>query len=285
MAKRIKARRSALGTAIKIVLLSTVGGLALSVLALSGAVRITLPTARPRTAEPTWTSTATLTSTVTAGPSDTAGPPTASPPPTRTSPPGNSAEATRVQMLIGRYGIIRNLTLVNSLRAYPSADKEYFYVYLEGIVTLGANRTLVANALRTETIGALGFEPSEISLILFDGETAYEYTWVAEVQTWRITPLSAFDRAALEATATWANLPRTETPRPTARPPTRVPATRVPLALPTDPPLVPAGGGACPGMSYTCSQLTCQQAYACLAAGNTSLDRDRDGVPCETQCQ
>ncbi len=58
----------------------------------------------------------------------------------------------------------------------------------------------------------------------------------------------------------------------------------------TPPPLVeqpvapPASGGSCPGFSYTCSQLTCDQARACLAAGNGKLDRDSDGKPCETQC-
>lgn len=50
---------------------------------------------------------------------------------------------------------------------------------------------------------------------------------------------------------------------------------------------VPAGvraSGGCPGLSYTCSQLTCDQARACLAAGGGDLDRDNDGKPCETQC-
>ena len=41
---------------------------------------------------------------------------------------------------------------------------------------------------------------------------------------------------------------------------------------------------ACPGTSFTCSELTCDQAYACLAAGNRGLDRDHDGVPCESIC-
>lgn len=49
------------------------------------------------------------------------------------------------------------------------------------------------------------------------------------------------------------------------------------------PPTETVGSG-CPGFSYTCSQLTCAQAYACLAAGNKQLDRDGDGKPCETQC-
>jgi len=40
----------------------------------------------------------------------------------------------------------------------------------------------------------------------------------------------------------------------------------------------------CPGFQYTCSQLTCDQAYACLNAGANDLDRDNDGVPCEAVC-
>lgn len=44
------------------------------------------------------------------------------------------------------------------------------------------------------------------------------------------------------------------------------------------------GGVSCPNMSATCSELTCDQAYACLNAGKSSLDRDHDGVPCESVC-
>lgn len=40
----------------------------------------------------------------------------------------------------------------------------------------------------------------------------------------------------------------------------------------------------CPNTHATCSQLTCAQAYACLAAGNGTLDQDGDGKPCETKC-
>lgn len=55
-------------------------------------------------------------------------------------------------------------------------------------------------------------------------------------------------------------------------------------ALPSSPIGGSSSGASCPGSGYTCSQLTCAQAYACLAAGNTSLDRDGDGIPCESQC-
>ena len=58
-------------------------------------------------------------------------------------------------------------------------------------------------------------------------------------------------------------------------------ATRNNTAAPVSP--ISAGGG-CPSTSYTCSKLTCDQAYACLAAGNGKLDKDKDGVPCESIC-
>lgn len=51
----------------------------------------------------------------------------------------------------------------------------------------------------------------------------------------------------------------------------------------TIPPPV-SSGASCPSLSATCSQLTCDQAYACLNAGNGKLDRDKDGVPCESVC-
>ncbi|MDX2160454.1 MAG: excalibur calcium-binding domain-containing protein [bacterium] len=41
----------------------------------------------------------------------------------------------------------------------------------------------------------------------------------------------------------------------------------------------------CPSAEAMCSTLTtCEQAMACLAAGITRLDRDRDGIPCEALC-
>lgn len=58
-----------------------------------------------------------------------------------------------------------------------------------------------------------------------------------------------------------------------------------PAATPASLAPQPSSGGSCPSVSATCSQLSsCDQARACLAAGNTSLDRDHDGVPCEALC-
>jgi uncharacterized protein YraI len=43
--------------------------------------------------------------------------------------------------------------------------------------------------------------------------------------------------------------------------------------------------GTCPNITFTCQQLLdCNQAIACFLAGNTTLDTDADGIPCENLC-
>jgi len=47
----------------------------------------------------------------------------------------------------------------------------------------------------------------------------------------------------------------------------------------------PPSGGTSSLSCGTCSQMSsCDQAYQCLAAGHGRLDRDKDGVPCESIC-
>ncbi|WP_225739108.1 excalibur calcium-binding domain-containing protein [Psychrobacter sp. FME13] len=46
-----------------------------------------------------------------------------------------------------------------------------------------------------------------------------------------------------------------------------------------------AGGSQCKGLPRTCGEMvSCEQAKQALKCGNTRLDRDKDGVPCETIC-
>ena len=46
-----------------------------------------------------------------------------------------------------------------------------------------------------------------------------------------------------------------------------------------------SGGSQCKGLPSTCGQMAnCEQAKQALKCGNTRLDRDKDGVPCETIC-
>jgi hypothetical protein len=68
--------------------------------------------------------------------------------------------------------------------------------------------------------------------------------------------------------------------------PTEIPISLPPVSLPQNSGSSggSTGGGSCPDIHASCSALTCDQAYACLASGNRSLDRDHDGVPCESVC-
>lgn len=54
---------------------------------------------------------------------------------------------------------------------------------------------------------------------------------------------------------------------------------------PLDAPVQQSSGGVSCGGASTCGEMvSCEQARACLAAGNGRLDRDSDGVPCEDIC-
>ncbi len=45
------------------------------------------------------------------------------------------------------------------------------------------------------------------------------------------------------------------------------------------------GGAQCKDLPRTCSQMSnCEQAKQALKCGNKRLDRDKDGVPCESIC-
>jgi len=46
-----------------------------------------------------------------------------------------------------------------------------------------------------------------------------------------------------------------------------------------------AGGSQCKGLPSTCGQMAnCEQAKQALKCGYKQLDRDKDGVPCESIC-
>lgn len=45
------------------------------------------------------------------------------------------------------------------------------------------------------------------------------------------------------------------------------------------------GGSQCKGLPRVCTQMvSCEQAKQAFKCGNTKLDRDKDGVPCESIC-
>ena len=46
-----------------------------------------------------------------------------------------------------------------------------------------------------------------------------------------------------------------------------------------------AGCSQCKGLPRVCTKMvSCEQAKLALKCGNTNLDRDKDGVPCESIC-
>lgn len=46
-----------------------------------------------------------------------------------------------------------------------------------------------------------------------------------------------------------------------------------------------SGGSQCKGLPRVCGQMAnCEQAKQALKCGNKRLDRDKDGVPCESIC-
>ncbi len=64
-----------------------------------------------------------------------------------------------------------------------------------------------------------------------------------------------------------------------------VPQASIPQQLQQQPGQPGQSVGTCPNITFTCQQLsTCNEAIACLLAGNTTLDGDADGVPCENLC-
>lgn len=64
-----------------------------------------------------------------------------------------------------------------------------------------------------------------------------------------------------------------------------VESVQQPVSPVVRPIVIQPNASGCPDINATCSQLTtCEQARACLAAGNTSLDGDHKGNPCEALC-
>lgn len=64
-----------------------------------------------------------------------------------------------------------------------------------------------------------------------------------------------------------------------------VPQASIPQQLQQQPGQPGQSVGTCPNITFTCQQLLdCNQAIACFLAGNTTLDNDADGIPCENLC-
>ncbi|MAU10621.1 MAG: hypothetical protein CL607_12415 [Anaerolineaceae bacterium] len=118
------------------------------------------------------------------------------------------------------------------------------------------------------------------------GETIYLYYELASSSA---MPLSTLTPTLDYTPPTSTNTPEpTDTPGPDYTPPT---ATMTPTSSDTPeytatpwPTETPLANPVCPSLEFSCQQLfDCEEAYACYDSGNTSLDADNDGVPCEVE--
>lgn len=139
-----------------------------------------------------------------------------------------------------------------------AVSTETWYVVSDSKVnvrTCGSTACEIVAELGTGTeLRVVGTENEWHEIILEGGQTAYIAAWLT----------SQIRRPDSQMTAV---------PTLRSRPSVRATPTAIPAGL------------LCPSMNYSCRQFaTCEQAYACLEAGNRDLDRDNDGVPCESLC-
>jgi hypothetical protein len=106
-----------------------------------------------------------------------------------------------------------------------------------------------------------------------------------------IAALAAFaigmSQSQQSAIPTLADLEALTAPTDTLTPTLTLTASPMPSRTPTEAPRPTRRPqvSSCPSSSPTCGSLSsCSQARACLAAGHRHLDRDRDGIPCESLC-
>jgi hypothetical protein len=113
-------------------------------------------------------------------------------------------------------------------------------------------------------------------IVLYEDQEIYIHSSLLSTRK-LVPPMPTRNSSTGSSGSSGSSSPATSTPAPDSI----APISTAVIPEPTTPPVQ---GAACPGLQYTCSQLTCEQAYACLAAGGGDLDRDNDGKPCETQC-
>lgn len=182
-------------------------------------------------------------------------------------PEPDAYEAHRLSRWLYRQ---EGVNAVEVVEVYPGIQT---FVYAEIIVYPGYNNPVIPTAFLDYVNQELGTpQYANFNIIISDGLEAIDYTYDLETGNWRPTRLTGVQ-------------PPTPRPRATSAPTRATTPTSAPLIVPIQPvqPVAPAGSS-CPSLSATCSQLTCSQAYACMRAGNGGLDRDNDGVPCESVC-
>jgi SH3-like domain-containing protein len=185
----------------------------------------------------------------------------------------NTPVALRADLRMAR-GIMMQLQS-NCFEEAPITPVQIYINSNQGVNARSCPRT------SCEAVDVLSPGTAVTSIGIQDGDTV---SGSSEWHRIRIDGEDAFVHSSLVS----SNRPPTPAPQPTNAPaPMQSQQNQqsqpVSTAVPLAPPPVSSGGG-CPNLGATCGQLTCDQAYACLGAGNGRLDRDNDGVPCESIC-
>ena len=89
-----------------------------------------------------------------------------------------------------------------------------------------------------------------------------------------------------ELTANSTDKVEIEEPKPVVEKPKPVPVVEKPKPVPVVEKPKPVANNSCSGLPRTCGKMSsCKQAYQALECGNRRLDKDKDGIPCESICQ
>lgn len=194
----------------------------------------------------------------------------------------SAAESARVKILMANLSNVPGLVWIDPsrIRAYPSEDKEFFSVYIESVVSHTASRNTIALEMFNRTVKTLKFEPSDFTLIMFDGAIAEKHLY--EHKQWNVSQLNL----GSEIMGWYVSTTTALAPRPTR--------TRPPRTEPTDPPVIennPLPISACPVNPdpRNCEEalamgLSAEQAALCTGTDGKGrsypLDRNGNGVAC-----
>lgn len=155
---------------------------------------------------------------------------------------------------------------------------------IKGNVKFFMSVSLLSNPTNFQAVGAGSGSPQSLLLGPYVGNDTLRYLLIiADSGGSRDKPLTS-DFAYAITTVAGVSIPPVlqydaNTGQVTLSAPASAPAGGSTVVTAT-----PGTGGsvACPSLAFTCNQLfTCDEAKACLAAGNFSLDPDNNGIPCE----
>lgn len=167
---------------------------------------------------------------------------------------------------------------------------ETYYVTANGAVNIRSCAStdcgVVTTANRGDALAVVSLLNNWYELQLDNGDTGYIADFLIGINppSTQPTAVPVQSTAIPQSNDSQSVVQPTAIPaQPTAVPvqPTAVPVSTVAVQSEAQP---PSDGQICGGATTCGAMSSCEQAYACLRAGRSSLDRDKDGIPCESIC-